>query len=74
MHMFLPEDLTWALMQEREAEARRAAAHTVRRPAKPASSVRSALARRLVGLAVLLDGSVRDIVVATPKRPCSRAA
>lgn len=74
MYTFIPEDLTWAIMREREAEARRAATHAMPRPRRRPSSVKGALARGLVTLGVWLDDSANDFAASTRKGHCSRIA
>jgi hypothetical protein len=73
MSTFIPEDLTWAIMQEREAVARAAVATGVPRPRRRPLSVKGALARRIVSLGVWLDGGANDITAPARKRHCSHS-
>ncbi len=61
MYSFIPEELAWATVQEREAEARRMAAQASRR--SPRRSLRALVARRLVQTGLRLDGSARDVAL-----------
>jgi len=63
MYSVMPEELTWATVQQHEAEARRTASHATRRSS--GRSLRAVLARKLVQTGLRLDGSARDVALKT---------
>jgi hypothetical protein len=62
--MLITEELAWAMVREREEEARRMRPHVEHRPVNR-SSLRSRLARKLVHAGLHLDGTAGESVLKT---------
>lgn len=71
MISFVPEELAWVFVREREEAARRAPHSVTARRARSRLPLRSLLARRLVEAGIRLDSTAREVAVkAAANGPC----
>lgn len=69
MYGYVPEELAWAIEQERREEARRTRPHTERWRAHP-EPLRALLARLLVRLGVCLDPTAGERALRAANNGC----